>query len=27
VPTDVNRLNNHALVRYFESEWRRGSAP
>ena len=27
VPTEVNRLNNHALVRYFESEWRRGSAP
>ena len=25
VPTEVNRLNNHALVRYFESEWRRGS--
>lgn len=27
VPTEVNRLNNHALVRYFESEWRRGAAP
>jgi spermidine synthase len=27
VPTEVNRLNSHALVRYFESEWRRGSAP
>jgi spermidine synthase len=26
VPTEVNRLNNQALVRYFESEWRRGSA-
>ena len=26
VPTDVNRLNNQALVRYFESEWRRGPA-
>jgi len=26
VPTEVNRLNNHALVRYFESEWRRGPA-
>jgi len=26
VPTEVNRLNNQALVRYFESEWRR-SAP
>ncbi len=24
VPTDVNRLNNQALVTYFESEWRRG---
>lgn len=23
VPTDVNRLNNQALVGYFESEWRR----
>jgi spermidine synthase len=27
VPTVVNRLNNQALVGYFESEWRRGSAP
>jgi hypothetical protein len=26
VPTEVNRLNNQALVGYFESEWRR-SAP
>ncbi|APV48627.1 spermidine synthase [Betaproteobacteria bacterium GR16-43] len=26
VPTEVNRLNNHALVRYFESEWRRAPA-
>ncbi len=26
VPTRVNRLNNQALVGYFESEWRRGSA-
>jgi len=25
VPTVVNRLNNQALVQYFESEWRRGS--
>ena len=25
VPTVVNRLNNQALVGYFESEWRRGS--
>ncbi len=25
VPTEVNRLNNQALVQYFESEWRRGS--
>jgi spermidine synthase len=24
VPTEVNRLNNQALVTYFESEWRRG---
>ena len=23
VPADVNRLNNQALVRYFESEWRK----
>ncbi len=23
VPTEPNRLNNQALVRYFESEWRR----
>lgn len=27
VPTQVNRLNNQALVGYFESEWRRGSGP
>lgn len=25
VPTEANRLNNQALVRYFESEWRRSS--
>ena len=25
VPTEVNRLNNQALVQYFEGEWRRGS--
>lgn len=25
VPTEVNRLNNQALVRYFESEWRRAA--
>jgi spermidine synthase len=25
VPTDVNRLNNQALVRYFEAEWARYS--
>ncbi len=24
VPAEVNRLNSQALVRYFESEWRRG---
>ena len=24
VPAEVNRLHNQALVRYFESEWRRG---
>ncbi|MCW5560194.1 MAG: polyamine aminopropyltransferase, partial [Verrucomicrobiae bacterium] len=23
VPTEVNRLNNQALVRYFEEEWAR----
>ena len=23
VPTEVNRLNNQALVRYFEQEWAR----
>jgi spermidine synthase len=23
VPTEVNRLNNQALVRYYEDEWRR----
>ncbi len=26
VPAEVNRLNNQALVTYFESEWRRGSS-
>ena len=24
VPAEVNRLNNQALVGYFETEWRRG---
>jgi spermidine synthase len=23
VPSEVNRLNNQALVRYYEDEWRR----
>jgi spermidine synthase len=23
VPTEINRLNNQVLVRYFEEEWRR----
>jgi spermidine synthase len=26
VPTVVNRLNNQALVQYFEGEWRRGGS-
>ena len=25
VPVEVNRLNNQALVRYFEGEWRRAA--